>query len=157
MKDLQSLSHGALAMAPNDGTADIAATVKVIDLKGFLGNSVDVFGVHTPTAVNYLTFQLFHGDASDLSDAVAVPADDVVVNGTVGGAAADGKFTWDEQATATSQLDATRSLTCRFGYRGSKRYIGLAYTEAGIVSVAASALFATFTGFLENAPYGSPA
>lgn len=75
----------------------------IIDLQGFEGALIQVFA-GTITDGTLYTFELTHGDASDLSDGAAVPDADLI--GT------EPEFDADDDDTVKE-----------FGYIGTKRYL----------------------------------
>lgn len=103
MKDLYNnlLTFLSLYLQALTAAADGDA---IIDLQGFNGALVQVFS-GTITDGTLYTFELTHGDESDLSDGAAVPDDDLL-------------GTEPEFAAATDD-DTVKE----FGYIGSKRYL----------------------------------
>ena len=83
----------------------------IIDLKGYDGALIICYsGAITTDTV----FQLMHGDASNLSDAAAVPDSDLI-------------------GTEPTLMEATDNEVKTFGYKGAKRYLRVDTTAgAGI-------------------------
>jgi len=89
-----SIYPAALGAAAKEGDA-------IVDLQGFEGALI-ICGSGALTVD--MTFQLMHGDESDLSDAAAVPDADLL-------------------GSEPTLLEATDNEIATFGYIGSKRYL----------------------------------
>lgn len=115
------LHHGVKdvnAMPPQAVTATITNN-PIIDRAGFEVAEFQVLvgAVTAADGSNFYVFTLQHGDAANLSDAVTVPADDLI--GT----------------PPTINAAGQANLSFRFGYRGYKRYLRLVGTETGTFNV----------------------
>ena len=120
-------------------TRDLIHNIKAV--KGFTaasisvtqtGDTIDLAGYESCTFLlstgtgslstsNYWTAKLQHGDASDLSDAVDVPAANVM--GAMG-------------SDADNKLDSSNdsSTTHKLGYIGGKRYVRIVLTLTGTMT-----------------------
>jgi hypothetical protein len=118
MREFQT--HYTTEIAMKFAARTATANGEIIDFKDCDAADFAIFAgaVTTADATNFFGFKLVHGAAADLSDAADVPADDMIVNGTPGGAL--------PKINATTQLD---SLVGRISYRGTKRYGRLVATE----------------------------
>lgn len=96
--------HGFLP-EPSIYPASLGAGAKtgdaIIDLKGFEGA---IIVCYSGALTVDMPFQLMHGDASNLSDAAAVPDADLV-------------------GTEPTLLEATDNQVAHFAYIGTKRYL----------------------------------
>lgn len=103
MKDLYNNVLTKLSLYLQALTA-VANGDAIIDLQGFEGALIQVFA-GTITDGTLYTFELTHGDDSELSDAAAVEAADLLGEEPVFAQATDG------------------DMVKEFGYIGSKRYL----------------------------------
>jgi hypothetical protein len=138
-KDIQSRTETALALAPQPLTA--TATGPALLANGAAAMTVDVFAgaVTTASGAAFFELELLHGSQEDLSDAVPVPAGELVVDGTPGAALPR----LDDAALAGQRIT-------RIGYHGLRpvRALRLAATGAPSAFVCAVAVF----GCLKDAP-----
>jgi hypothetical protein len=114
MRDLISNINFARAISPAAATADNTALVsQIVDRRGSdsLALAIIIGALADADATFAVTIE--HGDASNLSDAVAVPADQL--NGTLAGAS----FTFAADDTVR-----------KIGYVGGKRYVRATITPA---------------------------
>jgi hypothetical protein len=129
------------AISPVSGAADNTASVsQIIDKAGFdslvfailLGAIADADATFTPLVE--------HGDAANLSDAVAVPDEALIGQGS-GAPEVDAAFIF-------SSDDQVRKI----GYRGSKRYVRITITPAANTGAWLHGVVAV----LGHAYYGQP-
>lgn len=114
MRDLLNNIEVRRAISPfNQGGGNTAVQSQIIDVRGF--DSLTFLIATGTLADSDATFavSLQHGDASDLSDATTVPADQLV------GSTAAASFTFAND-------DSVRKI----GYRGTKRYVRLVITPS---------------------------
>lgn len=121
MQDLHNNHEYRIALAPV-ATAladDTPQVTTIVDRLGF--DSLELVFLTGTLADAGATFTLLleHGDASNLSDAVAVPDDELL--GTEAGA---------------SLTQANDSVTAKLGYTGTKRYVRGTLTPSGNGSAA---------------------
>lgn len=108
-KDLTKLSvaEGFRAQAVTTTAAGI-----IVDLQGFESALVSISVGALANADNTFAADFEHGDESDLSDAAALVAADVI-------------------GTLPTQIDSTNDLgVTTFGYKGDKRYIRIGFGAA---------------------------
>lgn len=134
MRDLYNNIKAIPAIAPVVVSNNTAAVGAIIDRKGF--DSVTYVVATGVLADDDATFAttIVHGDAADLSDAVAVPAGDLL--GTTAGAS----FNF-----------ADDGVTRKLGYIGPKRYTRLTITPTGNSAAAPLAVVAVL-GHAYDAP-----
>lgn len=114
MRDLASLIHPVVAIAPTTITDNSVITGLIVDLSGY--QSCVFLIAMGVLAANAATFAVTmdHGDDAALADAAAVPA--TGMTGTL----------------ALAGFDQSADLkTRKIGYAGSKRYVRLKITPAG--------------------------
>lgn len=115
MRDLFNHVHPLRAISPAAAVADNTAIVgQIIDRRGFESLTYLILAGGLADADATFTVLLEHGDAANLSDAAAVPDDQLL------GTEALASFTFADD-------DETRKL----GYVGGKRYTRLTVTPAG--------------------------
>lgn len=137
MRDMTNRLHIVPAFAPKAAVADDTAQVSaIVDLSGY-DSATLVLETGTLTDAN-ATFAVTmeHGDASNLSDAAAVTAADLI--GTLAGAG----FTFADDIEAR-----------KIGYKGSKRYVRATVTPTGNTGD----LYLSGFWVLGSARYGPPA
>lgn len=115
MRDLLNLIHPVRAISPAAATADNTAWVsQVIDLQGYDSLTFVILTGALADIDATFAVTMDHGDQANLSDAAAVPADQLIGTTTAAG------FTYGDD-------DGTRKI----GYRGDKRYVRLTVTPTG--------------------------
>lgn len=139
MRDLMNNIHPVRAISPAAAVTDNTPFVsQVIDTLGFNSLTFVILTGALADADATFTTLLEHGNASDLSDAVAVP-DDLLI-----GTEAQASFTFADD-------NETRKL----GYAGGKRYARLTVTPAGNSGNAFVAAVALL-GHPNSAPTANP-
>lgn len=114
MRDLFNNVHPVRAISPAAAVTDNTAFVsQIIDRKGYNGLLFLILAGSLADADMTTTVLLEHGDQANLSDAAAVPDDEL--QGT--------------EALAAVQFDDDNE-TRKLGYAGSKRYVRLTITPA---------------------------
>ena len=137
MRDMTNHIHIVPAFAPKAAVTDDTAQVSaIVDLSGY-DSATLILETGTLTDAN-ATFAVTmdHGDASNLSDAAAVTAADLV--GTLAGAG----FTFADDIEAR-----------KIGYKGSKRYVRATVTPSGNTGD----IYLSGFWVLGTARYGPPA
>jgi hypothetical protein len=115
MRDLMNNIHVLRALSPVSGAATDAAQVsQIIDVQGF--DSLTFLIATGAVADAAATFAVLveHGDAANLSDAAAVPDEDLIGTEALAG-------------FSEADDDETRKI----GYKGAKRYVRLTITPTG--------------------------
>jgi uncharacterized PurR-regulated membrane protein YhhQ (DUF165 family) len=121
MRDLHSNIKTLVALNPGTIAANVATNGAIIDMKGYRSLEIAILA-GTITDGTY-TASLQHGDQANLSDAVTVPAGDLL--------------------GAAPVILATEDNTVeKFGYRGTKRYVRLVLTSTGVTTGGALAAVA---------------
>ncbi|WP_242149596.1 hypothetical protein [Sphingomonas sp. BAUL-RG-20F-R05-02] len=114
MRDIVNLITPVVAIAPTVITDNTALVGNIIDTNGYEGVAfLFNLGVLAATSATFAV-TAEHGDAADLSDAVAVP------NSNLPGTLALASF--DQSA---------KNKTRKLGYTGAKRYVRIRVTPAG--------------------------
>ena len=111
--DLHSKIAVRLAISPVSVADNTAQVSQIIDRQGFTGLEFAIVTGALADADATFTTLIEHGDAANLSDAAAVPDDQLL------GTEADASFTFEDD-------DETRKI----GYAGNKRYVRLTITPA---------------------------
>lgn len=119
MKDLMNLIDVKRVISPVSVADNTAQVGQIIDRKGFDGLTYLIATGSLADADATFTVLLEHGDAANLSDAVAVPDDDLIGTEALAG------FVFSDD-------DKCRKL----GYKGAKRYTRLTITPAANASAA---------------------
>ncbi|NCP11250.1 MAG: hypothetical protein GW859_04720 [Sphingomonadales bacterium] len=117
MHDLHSKIAVRRAISPISVADNTAQVSQIIDRQGFTGLEFAIATGSLADADATFTTLLEHGDAANLSDATAVPDDQLL------GTEADASFTFAND-------DETRKI----GYAGNKRYVRLTITPAANAS-----------------------
>jgi hypothetical protein len=118
MRDLMNEIHVARVLSPVATPADNTAQVgQIIDRQGFDSLTYLIATGAIPDADATFVVLLEHGDVANLSDAAAVPDDELI--GT--------------EALAGFQFDDDNEVR-KLGYRGNKRYSRLTITPAANAS-----------------------
>lgn len=129
-RDLFNNVHPVRAISPAAATSDNTAWVsQIVDRKGYGGLLIILNIGALPDADATFTVLVEHGDAANLSDAVAVPDDELQGTEALAG------FTFADD-------NALRKI----GYGGSKRYVRLTITPANNTG----ASFASAIALLHN-------
>ena len=115
--DLHSKIAVRRAISPISVADNTAQVSQIIDRQGFTGLEFAIATGSRADADATFTTLLEHGDAANLSDATAVPDDQLL------GTEADASFTFAND-------DETRKI----GYAGNKRYVRLTITPAANAS-----------------------
>ena len=115
--DLHSKIAVRLAISPVSVADNTAQVSQIIDRQGFTGLEFAIVTGALADADATFTTLIEHGDAANLSDAAAVPDDQLL------GTEADASFTFEDD-------DETRKI----GYAGNKRYVRLTITPAANAS-----------------------
>ena len=129
MKDLMNLIDVKRVISPVSVADNTAQVGQIIDRKGFDGLTYLIATGSLADADATFTVLLEHGDAANLSDAVAVPDDDLIGTEALAG------FIFSDD-------DKCRKL----GYKGAKRYTRLTITPASNASAALMAAVAVLSG-----------
>ncbi len=129
VRDLYNNLKAVVAINPTTGKDNL--TGNLIDLQGFNGALV-VVQSGTITDGTF-TFELRHGNASDGSDLVAVPDEDLLGTEPVFAATDD-------------------NVVKQFGYIGTKRYIKLVATVSGSPTTGGTLGAVVIKGFPRHAP-----
>lgn len=129
VRDLHNNLKAVVAISPTTGKNDL--TGNLIDLQGFNGALV-VVQSGTITDGTF-TFELRHGNASDGSDLVAVPDEDLLGSEPV-------------------FLATDDDIVKQFGYIGDKRYIKLVATVSGSPTTGGTLGAVVIKGFPRHAP-----
>lgn len=129
MRDLSSLIFAVVALAPRAVATDAPQVGSVVDTVNYAGCTFVIATGDLLDADATFAVLVEHGDAPDLSDAAAVPDDELI------GTEAEAGFTFAHD-------NATRKI----GYRGPKRYLRLTITPAGNAAAANLAAVAILTG-----------
>ncbi len=145
MKDIFNLNHIVPVITPvvvTDNTAQVGA---IIDRQGFDSLFYAIVTGTLADADATFAVTMDHGDKSDLSDAVACGADDLI------GATSDGKT-----ALQNASFDFSADGKCRkLGYRGGKRYTRLTITPSANTGNAPMAAVAVL-GHANVSPTANP-
>lgn len=130
---MQELADNIKAVVALDYAAAVAATAAgtTIDTQGFskITFLVHLHKVTTADATNYFTVTVKEGDASNLSDGVAVSS------------ASPSRYVGADPADRLINDAGADNTIMRIGVRtGTKRYMGLVLTATGTVSVDCSGM-----------------
>lgn len=141
MRDLLNNIEVRRAISPlNQGGGNTAVQSQIIDTRGFGSLTFLIATGNLADADATFAVSLQHGDASDLSDAVTVPAEELIGTTTAAG------FT-------SANDDSVRKI----GYGGTKRYVRLVITPSNNDSGSATFLSAVAVlGHPERAPTSNP-
>jgi len=119
MRDMSNNIHPVRAISPVSVADNTAQVSQIIDTRGYDSLTFVIATGSLADADATFAVTVRHGDASNLSDGVAVPA--AMLNGTL--------------ALASFQFDDDNE-TRKIGYVGDKRYVELTITPAANASAA---------------------
>jgi hypothetical protein len=128
MRDLVTSIHPLRAISPQSVTDNTVLTSQIVDRQGYDSLTFVVATGALADADATFAVSVEHGDQSNLSDATAAAAADLI------GTAAEASFAFADD-------DETRKI----GYQGSKRYVRLKITpsnNSGAATMAAVAVLA---------------
>ena len=117
--DMHNTTKFSRGISPFSRTDDTAIVSEIIDFTGFEENEFVILTGSLADAGATFTTLFEHGNAANLSDAVAVPDEDLI--GT------------EAQATFTQENDDS---VFKLGYRGIKKYGRVTITPAGNAAAA---------------------
>lgn len=125
MRDLMNNIHLARAISPVSVADDTAQVSQIIDLQGYGSLTFAIaMGALADADVTFAAL-VEHGDQADLSDAAAVPDDELIGTEVLAG------FNFGDD-----------NETRKIGYAGNKRYVRLTITPSGNASAALLAAIA---------------
>jgi hypothetical protein len=138
MRDMLNNVHTVVALAPVVVTDNTAQASAIIDAQGYDSLTFLIAAGVLADVDATFAVTMTHGDQSNLSDGVAVPANDIV--GTLAAAG----FTFADDAE-----------TRKVGYRGARRYVRLTITPTNNAGNAPLSVIALL-GHPRNAPTANP-
>lgn len=141
MRDLLNNIDVRRAISPfNQGGGNAAIQSQIIDTRGYSSLTFIIATGNLADSDATFAVSLQHGNASDLSDATTVPADELV------GTTAAAGFTFAND-------DSVRKI----GYRGSRRYVRLVITPSNNDAAAQTFLSAVaILGHPQKVPTSNP-